>query len=368
MKRICIILLAAALLLQGCAYNKSENKSIHIAVMLEDEEESFVHGINSALSDVLTEYPDYDISCTFYTDFGNYDTGAGIIDKISSDSTVTAVLTSRNLDISKTAAHEFEKNGKLMIGRYSLYDEVLADNNYKLAVSLCYSAKDMGNIARNVAGLTGLKNWTVCYADDEFSRQEVRNFVSNTNDGIQISDCMKEDSLIQRFDSTMSKWQSLGIQGVAIFPYDSSALDLVKKLKEVNPELCIIGDFELDNAKYMMAIPDWEATFENLNLLEQFHINNTEEKDLDKLIEMSDEGYIDTFTIHGYNSLRMIVDTAVKNNTVNPSLIAEHLRNEGYKGLTQTFKFNGNGMLAYEEYSFSTLKNGEWEASRIDVY
>jgi len=366
MKKISIILFIIVLLLQGCALKKAEDKAIHIAVMLEDEEERYVLGVNKAISDVQEEYKDYDIKCTFYKDFGNYDIGAGIIDEILSDNTITAILSSKNMDITKMAAHEFEKNKKLMIARYSLYDEVLADNSYKHVFSLCYSAEGIGKAARSVANFQNVKKWAVCYADDEFSRQEVRNFTSTLEDSVQIMDIVKENLLLQRFDSVLAKWQSLDIEGVAVFLYDITGIDLVKKIKEANPELCIIGDFEIDNDDYMTAISNWEVVFEGLNLLEQFHADIKDEE-WDRLSKISGtEDHIDTNTIHGYNAVRMVVDTAVKNNTVSPTEIAKKLHEDGYMGISQEFAFTDNGRLKQKTYGFSTLKDGNWIQYSVD--
>lgn len=362
MKRNFMIILGIALLLlTGCDKPEIGKPSVQVAVMVEDQasEAQYVKGIELALDAVQREYEDYDIQCVFYEDFSDYETGAGIVDIIASNPDITAVLATGNMDISKTAAYEFETAGKIMLAPYALYDSILTDHNYKLVFSTCYSAAHTGATARAAADASGTTRWAVCYAEDEFSRQEARSFTAQTKDSIEIADCVKEDVLLHNLPAVTKRWEQLGVKGVALFPYDTEGLDLFMNLKTINPDWTFIGDFTMDDADYMEASPERLKAFENFYMISQFYVD-FEEADARKLWEIVLNDVVDTWLIQGYNNLRMIVDTAVKNQTTKPFEIAEYLRKDGYDGLCQTFRFDKKGQLANPPYVYNVFRDGDW--------
>ena len=58
----------------------------------------------------------------------------------------------------------------------------------------------------------------------------------------------------------------------------------------------------------------------------------------------------------------MIVDTAVKNETNQPKVIADALRIEGYDGILQTFSFDESGQYDNTKIVYDVFLEGEWQA------
>lgn len=363
--RFLCLMLIYLLLLSGCGGQNIPNHTLHIAVMVSEKQkaEQYLKGIELAASEAQQKYKDYDIAYTVYEDFDDYEKGAAVVDTIVSDSEITAVLATDNMDISKLAAHTFETAGKLMIAPYALYDDELTGHNHKMVFSTCFSAAQIGESARAAAVETEAKRWAVCYADEEFSKQEARSFTAQKADDVVIVDTVKEDVLLYDFATVTNRWRQLGVEGIALFAYDKEVLDLFTSLKSFMPSWKFIGDYAMDDATYMEASPERMAAFEGVSIVSQFYVEQDDEL-LDTLVDMlpEDELYFDTWMVHGYNNFKMIIDTAVKNETNQPKVIADALRLEGYDGVLQTFSFDESGQYDNTKIVYDVFLEGEWQA------
>lgn len=352
------------MLLSGCGRQKIADNTLKIAVMVSEKRdaEQYLKGIELAASEVREKYKDYDITYTVYEDFDDYEKGAAIVDTISSDPEVMAVLATDNMDISRLAAHTFESAGKLMIAPYAIYDDEMTGRSHQLVLSTCFSAMQIGESARAAAAQNEAKRWAVCYADEAFSRQEARSFTAQKPDNVVIVDTVKENVLLHDFAAVTNRWKRLDVEGVALFGYDKEVLDLFLSLKSLSPAWKFIGDYVMDDSAFMEASPEHMAAFEGFSLVSQFYVEQDDEL-LDTLLDMfpEDELYFDTWTVHGYNNFKMVVDTAVKNKTNKPKVIADVLRLEGYDGILQTFCFDKSGQYNNSKIVYDVFLNGEWQ-------
>lgn len=368
--RILCLLIASFLLLFGCTAKTVPQNNLHVAVMVSEKQEAaqYLKGIELAAAEAQQKYKDYNITYSVYEDFDNYETGAGIVDAIASDPSVTAVFATDNMDISKLAVHEFEAAGKLTVAPYALCDSELPEHNHKLTFSTCFSAKQTGETARAAAEQTGLKRWAVCYADDDFSRLEARSFTGQKSDGVIIADTVKEEALRNDFSTVTKRWQQLGVEGVALFVYNSESLGLFLQLKQLNPTWVFIGDYVMDNVEFMESSSEHTEAFEGFLLVSQFYVEQEDDRsnELFSLLPPDEEG-VDTWLIHGYNNFKMIVDTAVSNETNRPEKIADALRLEGYDGILQTFSFDKNGQLDSSKIVYDVFVNGEWQTMETEA-
>jgi branched-chain amino acid transport system substrate-binding protein len=55
--------------------------------------------------------------------------------------------------------------------------------------------------------------------------------------------------------------------------------------------------------------------------------------------------YPTDYSIQGYDSIRMVVDTAVKINSAEPVIIAAELHQNGYEGLSGVLRFDEKGRM-----------------------
>lgn len=350
------VLLFAAVLLYGCS-GEEESKTIKIAVTGSPSvySEYFEMGIKKAYEIVCNQYKDsgYDIQLEFYDDKGNYEKGNEITAELVNDKELTAIIASSSPDICDSQIYQTDKAGKILICPHWTYDDTLEEANYKRVFSLNYSNKDTGLVMRRMAEFSPAKKWALCCSDNPISRDEASSFYRNeSTEDINVVDSVRINTMISDFDRTVERWKLLGVEGVVLIPSDDEGFELLYKLKEEMPELYVVSDSRLDDSKALFEHLD---AFNNVYIVSQFNSN---------IAPGSDPGLPeyevqDTWEIHGYNALRMIVDTAVKNNTSSCDRIAEILHEKGYSGEYQQFMFQDNGMAVYKYFScLKTTKEG----------
>jgi ABC-type branched-subunit amino acid transport system substrate-binding protein len=68
----------------------------------------------------------------------------------------------------------------------------------------------------------------------------------------------------------------------------------------------------------------------------------------------------DTWASHGYNSFRMIVDTAVRIGSTDSGEIAAALRADGFRGIGTEYAFLENGKLLPDIFTIIQYNDGYW--------
>lgn len=357
MKKYKLYIFVFILLLCGCS-SEPNKKVINVAVTGSPKiySEYYEKGIKKAYADVCEEYKnsEFEIIVNFYDDNDDYETADKITSKLVNDNEVTAILASSSPEICENQVYQTDKTGKLLISPHWIYNSTLEGKNYNNVFVLNYSHDDVGAVMKNIAKKTPAKKWAVCYAEDEISKTEIKCFNKLDND-INIVDSVKINSLASSFEQTVNRWKLLGVEGVVIIPYDTEGFNLLYKLKEEMPNLYVISDSSLDNNEELLANKKY---FDKVYIVDSFFVTSAESK------VFTDE-YADTWEIHAYNALRMIVDTAISNNTTSPKKISEILHKNGYNGELENYKFNANGTLNSENFSYAEITNGNITAYTI---
>lgn len=340
-----------ALLFCGCNKNEGE-KVINIAVTGSPSaySEYYESGVKKAYTDVCEEYKDsgFEINVKFYDDYDNYETADKITAELVNDNSVTAIIASSSAEICENQVYQTDKAGKILICPHWLYDSTLKGKNYRNVFSLNYSNEDVGAVMKKIAKESSAKRWAICYAEDEISTTEIKCF-NKVDSNIDIVDSVKINTFESSFSQVVDRWKLLGVEGVILIPYEDEGFNLLYRLKEKMPELYVISDSSMDDDNELQANKKY---FDNMYMVESFFVSSDESK-------IFKEGESDTWEIHGYNSLRIIVDTAIKNNTNIPEKIAEALHKTGYVGELENFKFNEDGTLYSEIFNFVKIINGE---------
>jgi len=359
------------LALSGCG--GLENKTVTIAVVGDTSTfyPAYKEGIEKAVEDINLEYAGtgYSVVCGFYSDNGSYDQGAAIIDKLASDAGITGIIAPLSMELSKTAAYTCEQMGKLFVVPYFLYDSVYKDNSYDMVFSMSNSGGRVGSILRRAAAATPAKRWAVCADNREFEMSEISGFLQEeaVPGDIRVVDCENISALSERFDEVYDRWEALNVEGIVMFPQGTEGFALLKKLKQKNPELVIAGDTAFDQSNMLEADPELKSAMAGFILAEEF-VMNEETPEETEILEKFQEDYrsktgkdLDTWYIQGYNALRMIADTAIKNETTNPAEIARYLHEKGYKGVIQEFHFDQRGAQIESRAMYSVFgADGEW--------
>lgn len=345
-------------ILCGCG-NNVDDKTISIAITGSPSEYSkyYEKGIKRAYADVCEEYKDsgFNIECKFYDDKDNYEQAEKITAQLVNDDSVTAILASPSAEICENQAYQTNAHSKILICPHWIVDSIIEENDYDKVFSLNYSSKNIGNVMNGIAKDSEAKNWAVCYADDKICKEEIKGF--NNSGSVNVVDFVKVNSLMSDFNKVIGRWKALGVDGVVLIPYDDEGFQLLYDIKEEIPGIAVICDSSLDNDDELKTNRKY---FDNVYLVESFYAY------YDSMGKIDDED-IDTWEIHGYNAFRIVVDTAIKNNTCDTNKIADSLHKDGYTGEFEKYKFDAKGALIPEYYSVTKFYKDNVEGFDIQV-
>lgn len=358
-------LLLIGLLLSGCQ-GAPPAQGVKIAVLGDptDFYPGYQAGVERAVRDLNEEYAadGYTVECDFYSDYGDYETGAAIIDSLAADPSVSAVIGGVDMDVNKTAAYTFNEARKPFVVPFFLYDSVYEDRWSYTLFSMCNSAKTVGESLRRAAETTSAKRWAICAAEGEFEREEMSSFLRfGTGDTITVVDCADMSMLVNRFDEVYRRWKLLGVEGVVLFPSDKEGFDVLKKIKARDPDMVCAGDSAFDNSSLLDDDPELLAAMTGFLIADEFALLPETDQELERLSDMVTEYTqstgrdLDTWYIQGYNAVRMIADTAILNREFDPERIAGTLRQDGYRGLCQEFHFDEKGLQVTEVLSCNVI-------------
>ena len=351
-KKYAILIFTVVLLLCGCSAD-TNRKIIYIAVMGDHNADAkyFEKGVKKAYADVCQEYKDsgFEIKCEFFDDNENYAVADKITAGLVNDESITAIIASSSAKICESQAYQTDRKDKILICPHCIYDDMLRDCNYDKVFSLNYSSEQIGTVMENIARTVPPNKWAVCYSDDKICKSKVLGFTNNKD--IEVVDSVKINMLNSDFNRTIDRWRMLGVEGIVFVPYDES-FDLFYRLKKAMPSLYIISDSSLDDVDELRANRD---SFNNVYIVDSFYTNDDEYENE----KFADYEMYDTWEIHGYNALRIVVDTAVKNNTNDAKKIAEILHKEGYDGELESYIFAENGSLKPDMFSYYEITEND---------
>ena len=183
---------------------------------------------------------------------------------------------------------------------------------------------------------------------------EMRGFMhqNKQNGGVQIVDCNDIVKLVSDFENETNRWKLLGVEGVAIFPgkaYETDALfELLKNLRAKLPDAVYMGDSHFDDSEAIGKDPELKKAMTGFISVSDFISDSDTEND-NEYMTMAEKFYekhgrdMDTWYMQAYNMIRMIGDTAFRQDTTDGKRIADALYNNGYDGIGQKFAFAFGG-------------------------
>lgn len=358
MKRMLSILLALTLLAvgTGCASEGrsggADGKKIKIAVMdtsaVFDSDNSYENGIAMAIEDLNTLYGEqgYEINYSFYDDGAYFQQGMKVINEIVSDPEITAVVGTSSLNLLDVSAAEMEAAGKLLITYYSAPDS-LFENGYTHVFRNCFGERDLGGaIAAYAAGRRDVRRVAVYHSDTEYERGLVRAFLRETQGtGVEVVDVVTTTVLEAKLEAAVERWKNLGVDTVLVSQYlAEDSFDILRRVREMNPEMNILGDFSFDYTDDLLA---------NGDISDEIYIAGPlaldESREMEDFYLRYEQRYGSRPTqwaVQLYDSIRMVADTAVRIGSTDSTAIAQALRDEGgYTGVGGTIAFDGKGKL-----------------------
>ncbi len=370
--RIYITVMLCFFILVSCSNSSNNNnnnnnnisitkKTIKIAVIKNSDfqQKYFLKGIMRAYEDVLEEYKDseFNIICDFYDNNETYEDVNSITNKIVTDNDLTAIICSDSPEISKKQLNITQKNEKILVNSGWMYDSDLSTDD-DLFFYMSYSSYDIGRLIKKISTTLPAMNWAVCSSQDKITHAEMSMF--KTLDNTNVVDYCNINELDVYFNRVIDRWNSLNVNGVVFLPFSKNDFELYYRLKNEMPNIYVITDSDMDN---QTEYNEHKELYKNFYIANNFTVDKSEDEYI-KYTTNNGE-FEDTWETHGYNTFRMIVDTAVKNGTNNPIRIAEIIRKSGYKGKGEEFKFDENGILIPEKFQYVEL--GEYNISIIPV-
>lgn len=365
-RRVLTVILAMAelFLLAGCGQTRED--SIVIAVIGDEADlyPGYREGADTAAEELRRTYDEcgLEIEYQFYSYDGSYEEGSAIVDMLAADETVTAVVGGTDMDLNKTAAYVLDKAGKLFIVPFFLYDSVFDNNYYTMVFSLCNAGHEVGVTLCYAAGTTAAERWAVCAADREFERTELRGFMDAQHEaGIDVVDCVNISDLQNNQDAVFQRWETLGVEGVALFPENEEGFALLKEIKRRSPDMICAGDTAFDNSDILMNDPQLMEAMTGFIMADEFILDLHTQEGMDTYGALIEEykqrtgEEMDAWYIQGYNAIRMVGDTAVRIGTTDAGEIAAALHEDGYTGVVQSFQFTANGKLADADRTYNVL-------------
>lgn len=359
-----VLVIAELFLFAGCS--QTQEKTITIAVIGNEDDlyPGYREGADTAAEDLRRIYAEsgYKMEYQFYSYDGSYEEGSAIIDMLAADEAVTAVVGGTDMSLNKTAAYVLNKAEKLFIVPFFLHDSVFDNNHYTMVFSMCNSGYEVGVTLRYAASGTTAKRWAVCSADREFERTELRGFIDAERGGdIDVVDCVNISELQNNLDEVFRRWETLGVEGVVLFPEDKEGFSLLKEIKQRSPSMICAGDTAFDNTDIIMSDSELMAAMTGFIVADEFILDLSTQENVDEYIAFIEDytertgKEMDSWYIQGYNTIRMIGDTAVSAGTTDPVEISAALHENGYDGIAQTVQFTADGKLANADRTYNVF-------------
>lgn len=357
----------------GCRSTTQDNKkNIYIPVLGDaawlHDDGAFYNGVELAVEDCVREYSHlgYDIRTSIIDDKASYDNGVAMAVKLGGDHEVTAVLNVQNFDVSKTTADILSSRGKIVLLPYGAYDE-LCKKGYKNVFCSVPSFADLGKAMAGYADKMGYRRIAVYHNGTTSQEELVTSFELNLKDTkSKIIDYVPDIASRSIFDSIYDRWEALSFDAVIIAQYGlERAYEVLGLIREKNREIPVIGEPIFNRANYLST---HKRDAENIVVPSTLIINASSR--LDNFLKRYREKYgkeADIWSVQGYDSIRLIVDTAVKNGFTNTDEIAKAMHDEkGYEGIQGKISFDVGGglitdvdkldMLICKDGSFSKIK------------
>ncbi len=363
-----VILLCLMIQIVGCSSTRDElsgDMQLSIAVMgskqVYDYDTSFLNGIEMAIKDFNQQYSGngFNASYKIYDDEYDFEKGVVIAKKLSSDPKITAVIGSHSFNILDASVDFFEDSKKILIAANGMMDKSIVNKKYKYVFRNTFGETEMGASMADHATKIGADRIAIYHSNTEFENNLGRAFSKRAlENNLKILDDVSEIGSQKDFDNMYKRWAAIGVNCVMISQESiADAFMLAERIRTKTNKIKIYGDFSFDADEKLM---------ENREFVEGIIIPTLVPESHSKAIEGFDARYEQLYgseptwwAAHAYDSVRMVLDTAVLVDSNVPEMIAEGLHSEkGYQGIRGKISFDDSGLLANISPGYSIVENG----------
>lgn len=361
------VLCAALLLLPSCA--AGSGRDIRLAVTgdreVYDYDPSILNAVDLAVDECGSLYAGdgWRISAETVDDGSVYDVGVTQAAALAEDPGVTAILGTHNFAIADMAAELASQNG-VLYAAFNGCDDAVTAGDYRTVLSNVYNAAQCGAaMGRYVAQASGLTRLAVYSSSVGYETDWIRAFCRALEGGAaQVVDCVGTAADGAEFRADARRWRQLGVDGVLVLEYYADdAYAAAQWLHDQLPQAKLLGDSSFD---YQARLSQSADAVEGLVIVDVLPSDG--ENGMADFRARYRERYGATpsrWAAHAYDTVRMLVDTAVAQDTTDAAVIADALRAEpGYAGVCGTLRFDAGGALTGGEPGLLVCRNGAFTA------
>jgi len=365
---VTIAFLLLMIQISGCNSADKElsgDMQLNIAVMgskqVYDYDPSFLNGVEMAVNDFNRQYSGNGFSAGYkiYDDEYDFEKGVIIAKQLSSDPKITAVIGSHSFNILDASASFFEDSKKILIAANGMMDKSIVNKKYKYVFRNTFGETEMGASMADHAAKAGAGSIAIYHSDTEYENNMGMAFGKRAlENGLKVLDDVSEIGSQKDFDNIYKRWEAIGINCVMISQEAiADAFMLAERIRKKSDSMMIYGDFSFDAEEKLMEYKDYVE-----GIIIPRLVPVSQSKELDEFNARYKDIYGSEPTwwaAHAYDSVRMVLDTAVQAGSNSPKKIAEglHLKT-GYQGITGKIMFNESGILTNENPVYSIVKDG----------
>ncbi|MDD4048679.1 MAG: ABC transporter substrate-binding protein, partial [Clostridia bacterium] len=273
MKKIMAIFLMLLIGISGCGTRDNnagvkvdlESKfddSIIVGVVgtmwIMEDASKYLDGVRLAVEEINADggINNRDIKTLELDDQGQTMEGIKIAQELVKNSKLRAVIGHWDSHVTLPAASIYENAGVLMMTAMATTPE-LTQNGYKYIFRNVPSDEIMGGEMAAFASKQGLKRIAIYYSDTDYGRGLANSFekVAQSID-VKVVDrttCFLNDD---DFERTMERWKAFDFDGVFIADCMPDAGGAIKRIKEVYPDIPIMGTDGLDSPDFISVLGD----------------------------------------------------------------------------------------------------------------
>ena len=369
------ILLMSQIFFSGCgfqedvakereAWSDDPNNNITIAVVGPIEETfGFLDGIMLAAEEVNKSggIDNRQIEVLKFDDKGLTMEGINIAQELADNPEVMAVIGHWNSHVTLPVASIYENSELLMITAMTTNPE-LTENGYNYIFRNIPNDVKMGEEMARFAKLQDHKRMVIYYSDDDYGKGIADSFENSAESiGVSIVDRTTYFVDDHMFDRTMKRWKALNFDGVFIADTMPSAGEFILKLREVYPEIPIMGADGLDYPDFIDVLgPAAEGA-----AVATLYDPTDQNPKLKQFVEEFKGVYgkdPDSYAVQGYETLKLLAGAMELTDNPTPQETAEALRSmKQWPGLTGVLNVEENGEVTGKVIYKKIVKDGEFE-------
>jgi len=364
-----VFLLCLLFQIVGCSSTEGDlsgDMQLSIAVMgskqVYDYDPSFLNGVEMAVNDFNQQYSEKKFSATYEIHDDEYDFEKGVViaKELASDPEITAVIGSHSFNILDASVGFFEESKKILIAANGMMDKSIVNKNYKYVFRNTFGEAEMGSSMADHAAESGADRIAIYHSDTEYENNMGMAFGKRALEkGLKVLDDVSEIGSQKDFDNIYKRWEAIGINCVMISQEAiADAFMLAERIRKKSDRIKIYGDFSFDAEEKLIEYKEY---------VEGIIIPTLVPVSQSKALEDFNTRYKEIYgseptwwAAHAYDTVRMVLDTAVQADSNSPEKIAEGLHSEaGYQGITGKITFDENGLLTDISPEYSIVEDGK---------